>query len=477
MCLGYAKLMSSSLCYKYIPNNPADCASRGNTPLELLMHPLFYGPSWLKEIKNYWRIEPLGEIEEDELLEMRTTIPCPFASAVPPLCFQTEIDCLVKNAPLPSNSKLKALFPFVDADGTLRVGGRLQNSNQPYDVRHPMIIPKEHRTNSDDRHTQPKILDRWLPNGGAWLRCELHALLQNEGENRDAADGKPAFRMDEPGSSFRALRCGLRGSIPRTHLQPSNGQDSEGLRRCLRLPRDQGSAPRSRSDLSTSAFLTALKRMFVRRGISSEIWSDHRTNFVGANRRIREHLQSPEFNGAVNQYLSDHKVKWTFITPSAPHMGGIWEAAVKSMKKHLRVVLGNTALTSASPDSYEALTPGHFIINQPLNLLPEPDISHIKEGRLDKWQRIQRHVNEIWARWRDEYVATLQHRNKWQTVQQNLDPGQLVLIKNENTPPAELARIVAAHPDPYGVVRNVTVRRGEKDYQRPVHKLVPLPMD
>ncbi|XP_039435277.1 uncharacterized protein LOC120417340 [Culex pipiens pallens] len=256
------------------------------------------------------------------------------------------------------------------------------------------------------------------------------------------------------------------------------------------------------SDLSTSAFLTALKRMFALRGISSEIWSDRGTNFVGADRHIREHLQSPEFNRAVNQYLSDLKVKWTFITPSAPHIGGIWEAAVKSMKKHLRVVLGNTALTYedlstvltqieaclnsrplcqlfASPDSYEALTLGHFIINQPLNLLPEPDISHIKEGRLDMWQRIQRHVDEIWARWRDEYVATLQPRNKWQTVQQNLDPGQLVLIKNENTPPAswELARIVAAHPDPYGVVRNVTVRRGEKEYQRPVHKLVPLPIN
>uniref|UniRef100_A0A8D8B7N9 (northern house mosquito) hypothetical protein n=1 Tax=Culex pipiens TaxID=7175 RepID=A0A8D8B7N9_CULPI len=119
-----------------------------------------------------------------------------------------------------------------------------------------MIIPKEHRyTNLHLRnlHAGPTLMiatlnQRYWIVGchGAWLRCELHALLQNEGENRDAADGKPAFRMDEPGSSFRALRCGLRGSIPRTHLQPSNGQDSEGLRRCLRLPRDQGSAPRSR---------------------------------------------------------------------------------------------------------------------------------------------------------------------------------------------------------------------------------------
>ena len=60
-------------------------------------------------------------------------------------CFKKEIDCLVKNTPLPGSSKLKALFPFIDADGTLRVGGRLHNSSQPYDVRYPVIIPKEHR--------------------------------------------------------------------------------------------------------------------------------------------------------------------------------------------------------------------------------------------------------------------------------------------------------------------------------------------
>ncbi|XP_062709173.1 uncharacterized protein LOC134288401 [Aedes albopictus] len=256
------------------------------------------------------------------------------------------------------------------------------------------------------------------------------------------------------------------------------------------------------SDLSTNAFLAALKRFCGRRGLCSEIWSDHGTNFVGADRSIREHLQSPEFNQAVSRYLADLKVKWTFITPSAPHMGGIWEAAVKSFKKHLRAVLGHATLTyeelstvltqieaclnsrplcqlSTSPDSFEAFTPGHFIINQPLNLLPEPDIRHLQEGRLDRWQRVQRHVDDIWARRRNEYVATLQPRNKWQSVQQNLDLGQLVLIKNDNTSPAawELARIIATHPDQYGVVRTVTVRRGQNEYQRAVHKLVPLPLD
>ncbi|XP_038106193.1 uncharacterized protein LOC119765966 [Culex quinquefasciatus] len=366
--------------------------------------------------------------------------------------------------------------------------GRLQNSNQPYDVRHPVIIPKEHRyTNlllsEVHLHAGPTLMIA-TPNQRYWI-VDCQTVVRGYVANCTRCCRMKAKTATQMMGSLPSVRT---NALVARQTKTTTARKEEHLEAV--------------SDLSTRAFLTALKRMFALRGISSEIWSDRGTNFVSADRHIREHLQSPEFNRAVNQYLSDLKVKWTFITPSSPHMRGIWEAAVKSMKKHLRVVLGNTAQTYedlstvltqiearlnprplcqlfASPDSYEALTPGHFIINQPLNLLPEPDISHIKEGRLDMWQRIQRHVDEIWAHWRDEYVATLQPRNKWQTVQQNLDPGQLVLIKNENTPPAswELARIVATHPDPYGVVRNVTVRRGEKDYQRPVHKLVPLPMD
>ncbi|XP_039450128.2 uncharacterized protein LOC120429053 [Culex pipiens pallens] len=370
-------------------NNPADCASRGITPLELLMHPLFYGPSWLKEIKNYWRIEPLGEIEEDELLEMRTTIPCPsrarrtnapklegpltpkkindaclqLARAAQHDSFQTEIDCLVKNAPLPSNSKLKALFPFVDADGTLRVGGRLQNSNQPYDVRHPMIIPKEHRYTNlllsevhlRNLHAGPTLMIATL-NQRYWIvGCQtvVRGYVANctrccrmKAKTATQLMGSLPSVWTNPARPF--VHCGVDFAGPFL-VRTSNLRTAKTVKGyvavfvCLAT---KAVHLETVSDLSTSAFLTALKRMFVRRGISSEIWSDHRTNFVDANRRIREHLQSPEFNGAVNQYLSDHKVKWTFITPSAPHMGGIWEAAVKSMKKHLQVVLGNTALTS-----------------------------------------------------------------------------------------------------------------------------------
>ncbi|XP_058445759.1 uncharacterized protein LOC131426960 [Malaya genurostris] len=218
------------------------------------------------------------------------------------------------------------------------------------------------------------------------------------------------------------------------------------------------------------------------------------------HRQLRESLKSESFDASVSQYLNNLGIKWTFITPNAPHMGGLWEAAVKSMKKHLRVVLGNEILTnealstilaqieaclnsrplcalSTSVDACEALTPEHFTIGQALNLIPEPTVLNITENRLDRYQRLCRYVEEFWDRWKGEFLATLQPRSKWRGVQANLKIGDLVIVKNDNTPPAywELARVIAVHPDRNGIVRNVTLSKGQTEYQRPIHKLVVLP--
>ncbi|XP_065082970.1 uncharacterized protein LOC135705275 [Ochlerotatus camptorhynchus] len=535
--------------------NPADCASRGVSPIELVNHALWWtGPSWLKETTTTWVSSHEDEIfEDEEMLERRAKVTCLSTNVIPNrnydienfllnrysdlnrirriLCwvnrvatnlkaklygtqsfsgpltpkeiddaclqlaqaaqqdtFRSELESLQRNSTLPNNSKLKTLYPFIDSCGTLRVGGRLQNSAQPYDIRHPVILPKLHR------YTQLLLSEIHLRNLHAGPILMIATLNQ-----RNWIIGCQAVVRAFVDSCVQCCRMKgktstqLMGSLPSVRTMPTRpfvhtGVDYAGpiLIRTSNL-----------RAAKTSKGYVAVFRFTSRRGLCHHIWSDNGTNFVGADREIRRYLQSEKFNEAVGQYLGDLKVKWTFITPSAPHMGGIWEAAVKSMKKHLRAVVGNKTLTfedlgtvlsqveaclnsrplcqlSSSIDSCEALTPGHFIIGQPLNLLPQPDVSHIPENRLDRWQRIQQYTTAIWNRWRDEYVATLQPRNKWHAVQQNLTSGQLVLIKNENTPPAawDLARVVNTHPDRYGIVRTVTLRRGQMEYQRPVHKLV-----
>ena len=101
------------------------------------------------------------------------------------------------------------------------------------------------------------------------------------------------------------------------------------------------------SDLTTEAFLACLRHFISRRGIPSLIWSDHGSNFVGTARELKalfKFLRDQKVLHSISD-LSTKNITWKFIPQQAPHYGGIWEAAVKSMKTHLKRIVGNVKLT------------------------------------------------------------------------------------------------------------------------------------
>lgn len=59
--------------------------------------------------------------------------------------FSQEINCIMDRRPIPPDSKLAQLSPFLDHDGILRVGGRIQRAEAPYSVRHPILLHPKHR--------------------------------------------------------------------------------------------------------------------------------------------------------------------------------------------------------------------------------------------------------------------------------------------------------------------------------------------
>jgi hypothetical protein len=90
------------------------------------------------------------------------------------------------------------------------------------------------------------------------------------------------------------------------------------------------------------------------------------------------------------------------------HFGGLWEAAVKSMKYHLRRTLDSHIVTyeelstllaeigaclnsrplyalSSDPFNPKYLSLGHFLIGEPLTQLPSADYTNIKCNRLSRW--------------------------------------------------------------------------------------------
>lgn len=59
--------------------------------------------------------------------------------------FSKEISRLMKKKVVNKKSNAIALNPFLDKDGVLRVGGRLDLSKISYDRKHPILLPKHHR--------------------------------------------------------------------------------------------------------------------------------------------------------------------------------------------------------------------------------------------------------------------------------------------------------------------------------------------
>ncbi|KAF2891487.1 hypothetical protein ILUMI_14686 [Ignelater luminosus] len=62
--------------------------------------------------------------------------------------------------------------------------------------------------------------------------------------------------------------------------------------------------------------------MMARRGKVAQLWSDNRTNFVGANRELRTMkvlLNSQESKNTVIADLANEGIRWKFISPIFKH--------------------------------------------------------------------------------------------------------------------------------------------------------------
>jgi len=99
------------------------------------------------------------------------------------------------------------------------------------------------------------------------------------------------------------------------------------------------------SSLLTEAFLESFRRFIARRGSPKTIYSDHETNFVGAENAFRK-LDWKR----IAAVAAMGKIYWIFIPPNAACWGGWCERLIGTLKTILRKVLGKSAL------DYEEIT-------------------------------------------------------------------------------------------------------------------------
>ncbi|KAL4127332.1 hypothetical protein QTP88_011507 [Uroleucon formosanum] len=414
-----------------------------------------------------------------------------------------------------SSKPLARLAPFIDPDGVIRVGGRLRHSLLTYDCKHPILLSKRshyayllcHRWHLVTCHAGPRVLTV-LISRRFWI-ISLRSVLHNIITNCSVCVRFDAKRVQP-----------LMADLPDTRVQQRRPFERVGVDYAGPLQMRETRLRKSRvfkiyiavficfttkavhlevvTDLSTDAFLAAFDRFIARRGLPSDVFSDCGTNFVGADKKLRALIHSPAGRAAIanSRAICD----WHFNPPSAPHFGGLWEAAVRSTKRLLirvigahiftyeefttilarvEAVLNSRPLTPASTDPHdlECLTPSHFLIGQPLLTVPPRSGPEPARSLTDRWKLMDQCHQSFWRRWSSEYLTTLQERSRWTKGLPNVKIDDMVVVVDTQNPPLlwRLGRIVELFPGTDGHVRVARVLTRAGSVVRPVVKLVPLP--
>lgn len=457
-------------------------------------------------------VRPSGPLTLEELGEATNIL----IRAVQEVDFSEDFDYASNEC---KSTRFKSLTVFSDTQRILRVGGRLSHSTLPFERKHPILLPRDSKLTSlivdynhqRNFHLGAKALQallqqsyyifgiRSLIRKRIWSCISCYKLRARP--NNPLMADLPLSRVTQ-GRPFINIGVDFAGPYHIKQGSRRNSPISKAYMCMFVCMATKAVHIELVSSLSTEAFLAAFDRFTARRGLPTEILSDCGTNFVGAARQTKELFQwyhDTKTQDSISRHATEAGIKWKFNPPSAPHFGGLWEAAVKSAKTHLRKTLGERPFNfeelatlfcriegilnsrplcqvSENPTSFDYLSPGHFLIGSAITAPPEHDLREINMNRLNRWQMIQSSAQHFWRRWSNEYVHLLQARSKWTENKKPLKINDLVLIQDSNADVLrwKLGRVINLFPDDKGTARVAEVRTAMGEFKRPVHRLAPL---
>ena len=422
--------------------------------------------------------------------------------------FADEISSLRRGMNVKRTSHIHKLNPILDND-VLRVGGRLDRAAMPEEVKHPVILSKEfHISDLILRHIHGQVghggrnhmLSRlrqkyWIPGATVAIRrimsrCVVcRRINATPGQQQMAELPLDRISPDEP--PFTSVGVDYFGPF--------------GVKRGRSIVKRYGViftclATRAvhievASSLDTDSFINALRRFTARRGQVKELRSDNGTNFVGAQRELKEAIQN--WNQAqIHDAMLQKEINWIFNPPAGSHHGGVWERLIRSVRKVLNstlnvqhldeeslhttlceveAILNSRPITKAStdPNDLEALTPNHLLLLKTAPLMPPGQFQKDDIYARRRWRQVQYMSNLFWKRWVKEYLPQLQERQKWSNIKRNFTPGDLVIIVDDTAPRNSwlTGKIEEAILDRRGLVRQLRIKTKTGFLNRPITKV------
>lgn len=431
---------------------------------------------------------------------------------------------LQKEGTLNKHNSLRKLNAFLDKNGVLRVGGRLSKSSLHHDVKHPVILPKKSHVSAllvkhhhERVHHQGRgITMNELRANGVWIlrsgnmvsshiyKCVKCRRYRRATEVQQMADLPEERTETSPPFTFSGIDC----FGPFIIKEGRKELKQYGLLftcLCSRAVHIE-----TLDDLTTDAFMNALRVFIAIRGPVRQLRCDRGTNFMGARREFSELIK-----GMDQERLRAISCEFVVNVPSASHMGGVWERQIRTIRSILTAMLDKSASrldtttlrtflyeTMAiinsrplsvehlhDPASPEPLTPNHILTMKSAIILPPPGQFGKEDLYLRKrWRRVQFLANEFWQRRKREYLLNLQQHQKWQKTSLNSQVDDIVILQDDNARRNEwkLARVIEAYPSSDGIVRKVKLLVSDTTFvkgkpqtrsvylERPIHKVVTL---
>ena len=421
--------------------------------------------------------------------------------------FPTEIERLSKDPYIVhKRSPILKLDPILK-DGLLRVRGRLSKAKLSEDIKYPLILPKHcHISNLLLKHVHEKyghcgrnyMLSQlrkkyWITSANSAARkiiskCVTCKRLKGKVGEQKMAD-LPQERTLPDLPPFTNVGMDYFGPIE-TKRGRSLVKRYGVLFTCLSCRAVHIEMAYS---LDTDSCIHAIRRFMSRRGQVKQIWSDNGTNLVGAEKELRRALLNLNESKLQNVMLKKG-LNWNFNPPGASHHGGVWERLIRSVKWVLNCllkqqtvddeglqtllceveyILNNRPITTASSDPLdpEPLTPNHLLLLNSQPVLPPGEFDNADTRR--RWKQVQYLADVFWRRWSQEYLTTMQQRQKWFKERKNFKIRDIVVIVDPTSPRASwpLARIIETKPDSKGLVRSVKLKTKTGILERPVTKI------
>ena len=434
-----------------------------------------------------------GELSADELSAARVGL---FRS-VQADSYPEELKVLRQGGSVHRSSPIHRLTPFLDADGLLRVRGRLQLSEFSYEERHPVILPGSHlatlivhEQHMCMKHAGVSALmtavrsEFWIVGLRSIARRVVRGCVacrrQDSRPCCEPAAPLPRDRVTR-GRPFQVCGCDFAGPVFSLDFPDKK------LYICLLCCSQVRAVHLELVDsLSLDDFMLAFRRFASRRGMPSVVYLDNARTFQAAEKLLR-------------RVFGRLAPKFKFSVPLAPWWGGQYERMIRIVKGALKKSLGQRHLTRAeletvlteiegcvnsrpltfvgdSPDCPVPLTPNHFLVGHSVGFqgreAEDPSEVHADELRARSQVREKR-LNKFWTVWSGEYVRNLPPSVRKFRPQGRLTEGSVVLLQDEKQPRVkwDLGVVTKLFPGRDGVSRSAEVRTSKGLKTRAVQRL------